>query len=153
MKKVSELEGAELDYWAAKAENHELLGWDYRLAPGGVYAETLDGQESRSVLYSPSTDWSQGGPIIERERISVYLTPGYVRHKGLWTAALLEGFEHRADDPLVAAMRALVASKYGEEVPCKREGCDFGKPGGVTTINKAGRCVSCGREIVPGGLR
>ena len=36
----------------------------------GGYA-TVNGE-----VYSPSTDWAQGGPIIEREKISLEFLPG-----------------------------------------------------------------------------
>jgi len=76
--------------------------------------------------YRPSTDWSQGGPLIERHRITIhYVQVGEEPHG--WMAALNEDrsymsnilrYEQRGcPTPLIAAMRALVAAKYGEEVP------------------------------------
>jgi hypothetical protein len=61
--------------------------------------------------FSPSTNWAQGGPIIEREEISVEL-----QREDLWQANKWKGrpnaFWHGSGDkPLVAAMRCYVASK------------------------------------------
>lgn len=70
-------------------------------------------------------DWAQGGPIIEREGISI-------RNEGLnsWYAVTLkgekafrscEGFDGGGDTPLVAAMRCYVALKMGDEVEIPEE--------------------------------
>jgi hypothetical protein len=84
--KVAELEGAQLDYWVAKAEGYEH---GLRIKPAGQGpvssypatcfapampdSEQLQGISSgTSDIYSPSTEWSQGGPIIERERIAMF---------------------------------------------------------------------------------
>lgn len=69
-------------------------------------------EDGREVAVSPSTDWAQGGPIIEREEIE--LVP-----KGMyWDAYADEDFHvpHSGPTPLIAAMRCYVASKLGDEV-------------------------------------
>lgn len=68
------------------------------------------------IEYSPSTDWAQGGPIIERERISLrFWTNVTMVHA--YTPNPRE--DDWASDPksiLIAAMRAHVAHKLGDEV-------------------------------------
>ena len=59
--KVADLTAPELDYWVAKAEN---LG--ERMGRSSFGPIKVDGD-----LYGPSIDWSQGGPIIEREKIGL----------------------------------------------------------------------------------
>lgn len=72
-----------------------------------------------------STDWAQGGPIIEREEISV-LSP-YAEHPAGMTGWLAHSRYKNAEHPqgpakghgatpLVAAIRCYVASILGEEV-------------------------------------
>lgn len=83
--KTSELTGAALDWAVAKCEGirkPDLVGG-------------FDGIGNYSEPWEPSTNWSQGGPIIERE------------------AAQYECF---GPTPLIAAMRCYVASKLGDEV-------------------------------------
>ena len=68
-------------------------------------------------FYNPSTDWAQGGPIIERERIEVF----YIRidddNEPEWGASKYgTSVEQSGPTPLVAAMRLYVASKLGDEV-------------------------------------
>ena len=76
------------------------------------------------VNYRPSTDWAQGGPIIERENINIETW------HGAWQAEL----EFLPDDdthyrygkgagptPLIAAMRCYVASKLGDTVDIPEE--------------------------------
>lgn len=62
-----------------------------------------------------STDWAQGGPIIERESISI-------EHSGKygWIASQ-KGPCSIGTTPLIAAMRCYVASKLGDEVEAPDE--------------------------------
>jgi hypothetical protein len=67
-----------------------------------------------------STDWSQGGPIIEREGITVSKTS-----HGFWEAykrpaSATENYQADSD-ALIAGMRCYVASKLGEEVEIPNE--------------------------------
>jgi hypothetical protein len=110
--KVSDLEGIWLDYWVAKAQGHHLsCDWnqdDYILI--GTGAGDLR-------QFSPSTAWIQGGEIIEEERLCITAL-----NSGIWkgianNASTAPGIVQFGQTPLVAAMRAYVASKCGEEVP------------------------------------
>lgn len=119
--KVSELTGATLDYWVACAEGLPHP----RINDGYCWFElpACDDDPAGAVdaAFTPSTDWSQGGPIIERELIAIAMgadqaaSPGWSAHVGLIDYE--EDFEQSGPTPLVAAMRAYVASKFGEEVP------------------------------------
>lgn len=101
--KTSELIGSALDWAVAKC----LPDDEYLFDP---HPYLLD-ENGQPDYFEPSTDWAHGGPIVERERISL-------RDDG--------GDEWEADDhihatmhgptPLVAAMRCYVASKLGEEI-------------------------------------
>lgn len=63
--------------------------------------------------YSPSTDWAQGGPIIERE----FIAARFWKSEGAWAADVRGGvFEQYGPTALIAAMRCFVASKLGDEV-------------------------------------
>ena len=99
--KTSELSGAALDWAVARCE-------------GGVGENQLMG-----AWYTPSTDWAQGGAIIEREKISLWS-----RGKE-WAAESFtpneQGHEETGKTPLVAAMRCYVASKMGDEVQLPEE--------------------------------
>jgi len=107
--KVSELNPPELDYWVAKAENIEGLAEDGKT---GHLVRWLKSTK-RFELYSPSIDWSQGGPIIERERIYTYPLR---LEDGWWSTIEAKIISMEGPTPLIAAMRAYVASKYGEDV-------------------------------------
>jgi hypothetical protein len=72
-----------------------------------------------------STDWAQGGPIIEREGIEIrkgnplYFPTGNDNgdhYESLWLAGKQHG-----PTPLIAAMRCFVASKLGDEVDVLKE--------------------------------
>lgn len=124
-----------MKHLVASLEHHPLNAAVARLegfkldAQGRIITGFPDGGP---FMYAPSENWAQGGPIIERERIAIwrYDTPGDVNG---WLANF--GAVHGSADggivatdpphdreavvgptPLIAAMRAYVANKCGEEV-------------------------------------
>jgi hypothetical protein len=70
-----------------------------------------------------STDWSQGGPIIEREELTLSHSPYdhvfYGRTRP-WCAEKKGRMEY-GSTPLIAAMRCYVASKLGDEIELPTE--------------------------------
>ena len=101
--KTNELTGVALDWAVAKCENIDLIphrgGW--------IYA-------------AYSSNWAQGGPIIEREVIQ--LTPD--EYTGTWSAYMTnegESYDYTGPTPLIAAMRCYVASKMGDNVDIPKE--------------------------------
>jgi Protein of unknown function (DUF2591) len=114
--KAAELDGALLDAAVAKAAGigaHVESFMTNPPTPLACWRLMEDGRVNfLAGPFSPSLQWFQGGPIIERERIDVFAV-------GLaWRAVCMEGKAMAADGPtpLIAAMRAYVASKLGEEV-------------------------------------
>ena len=101
--KTSELQGPALDWAVAKCEQGDFMDETWWSDFGG------------ESCYS--TDWAQGGPIIEREEI--FLAKSIL---GGWTGSIYTQDErvrcilHEGDTPLIAAMRCYVASKLGDEV-------------------------------------
>jgi hypothetical protein len=75
-----------------------------------------------SGYFSPSTNWSQGGPIIEREEIDTYCHESPKSGCGWWVAEITGAkAKGRGNSPLEAAMRCYVASKLGAEVEIPEE--------------------------------
>jgi hypothetical protein len=113
--KTSELSGAALDWAVASLE---LTGHDEYT---NVLMVTVG--DDNGWKYKPSTDWAQGGAILEREKLCI--TP----ETGCWSAFIQEnlyeedGSEHYATGatPLIAAMRCYVASKMGNEINLPEE--------------------------------
>ena len=96
--KTDELIGSALDWAVAKCEGY---------TPDKDIALTFS--DSRAFRYS--TNWSQGGPIIENEAIALHLSS--VSEE--WFAT--DGFDSATGDtPLIAAMRCYVKSQLGNEV-------------------------------------
>jgi len=107
--RTSELSGIALDWAVAKCE-----GVNYH---GPAWTKF-------------STDWAQGGPIIEREGITVSRTDQKLDKGQMpWVAYLIEHlfedeYEHEyqhGPTPLIAAMRCYVASKLGNEIQIPEE--------------------------------
>lgn len=136
---VSQAEGLALGWLVAKADTNLYPVGDIRLLDGKLLSINAGDYEysDRWRQYSPSTDWSQGGPIIEREGIN--LSVDYqdsalsndmvqIGWKGnLWNNSVpgTAGFLQWAygPTPLIAAMRCFVASKLGETVEVPEELC------------------------------
>ena len=107
--KTSELSGAALDWAVGKCR--------------GITLE-LHG------IVPYSTDWAHGGPVIEKEKISIKFYGNDLSIQP-WGAHMLLGWDDTPVEehgpwpitsdafgptPLIAAMRCYVASKLGEEV-------------------------------------
>lgn len=109
--RTNELSGAALDWAVAKCE-------DFNIDIHAGMALTIRGDGD---WWSPSSNWIQAGPIIERERLQ--LSPGYAHDEHRWSAVRYDHmFDYDLDcfmggeTPLIAAMRCYVASKLGDEV-------------------------------------
>lgn len=96
--KTSELTGFELDWAVAECEGRDFPSAD-----------------AFSGIFNPSTDWSQGGPIIEREMIDLQCLPTK-QGEFIWRTACADG-----TTPLIAAMRCYVASKMGDVIETPEE--------------------------------
>lgn len=118
--RTSELGGQLLDAAVAKAEGHYFHIYSEAESPLGrplttAWKEHYD--NSSEEEFEPSVDWAAAGPIIEREHISV-MSPRGDRFN--WLAECAKGkpeygFAH-GETPLISAMRAYVASKFGEQI-------------------------------------
>lgn len=126
--KTSELTGAALDWAVAKCEGH--------VVNVGFRNLTYTPKGKRTLYkYLPSTNWAQGGPIIEREISKLFKNVG-----GTYTAQIKKEIPIPEEDrgtslsthytdwcnkagptPLIAAMRCYVASKLGDEIDLPKE--------------------------------
>lgn len=105
------------------------LDWAVAKCQGFSYAGHAEARKKwvRGIAppnWSPSTDWSQGGPIIEREIGNLWKDNKLSdSDPDLWTAASYRKTEYGTSvayqggpTPLIAAMRCYVASKLGATV-------------------------------------
>ena len=121
--KTSELIGSSLNHAV-----HIALGLGYRRDEkyGPMYFRPSQAPGVIAWDNSPppySTDWSQGGPIIERERIGVEHDAPNI---GGWiaTAYTVHGrVDCAGPTPLIAAMRCFCCSRLGEYVDVPKELC------------------------------
>ena len=104
--KTNELTGAALDWAAAKCDGLE----DFDI-------ENLCFYDDEGIPFEPSCVWSQGGPIIEREGIELFRN----NEKNYWFTSKARNQIGVGPTPLVAAMRAYVASKFGDEIELPEE--------------------------------
>ncbi len=112
--KTSELTGAALHWAVAEA---------YSLLQGTDNSFNKQWFASFRHTWTPHVKWAHGGPIIDREKISisfeheleepVCVARKYRPPQGEW---VMEG-----PTPLIAAMRCFVASKLGDEVEIPKD--------------------------------
>ena len=111
--KTSELTGAALDWAVAKCEGVELF-------PPKMYGGANVPTNNSADFYEPSSNWAQGGPIIEREIAKIERFSD-----ALWEATAFtknaQDFVQSGPTPLIAAMRCYVASKMGDDIELPEE--------------------------------
>ncbi len=116
--KTSELTGTALDWAVATCEGYTDYDPDTEtmMPPRKGYGRVNFDE------YSFSTDWSQGGPIIEREGISI------LYRVGVNMSANINGqyeqsvpYNQRGNAQLIVAMRCYVASKLGDDIELPKE--------------------------------
>ena len=114
--RIAEAEGPTLDWAVAKC-----LGWvtyptdsiehgDWYHTNAAIAPHGYEHNRVHRGNFKPSTDWSQGGPIIERERIEVIIW------QDIWSAMMRSSTQQDGPTPLIAAMRCYVANKLGDEI-------------------------------------
>lgn len=104
--KTSELEGAALDWAVAKAVGSSTITLD-----GGLW------YRGHNCLWSPSTDWSQCGPLIAEHKILFDTDDWSI----IWATAGNSNISKGGDSHLIAACRAIVAAKLGDVVDVPEE--------------------------------
>ena len=120
--KTDELTGAALDWAVAKCMTGGEIFQSGRVAHA-VILHSVGGRAAPYFVkdsgvvrcaFEPSTDWAQGGPIIERENIA---TAWHITRWVAWRGVV----EHPGPTPLIAAMRCYVASKLGNDIEIPEE--------------------------------
>lgn len=122
---VKDLIGAELDFYVAKAEGKtDVELRTAQRATNKICIVKAAGGRMFDYTYSPSTQWNVGGPLIHK-----YGMPLQQITDDIWESE----YSYTTDDatvdfkaiygetPLIAAMRALVASVFGDEVESIKE--------------------------------
>lgn len=114
--KTADLIGPALNWAAAKVERLPLC--EEACQGDHIIIGTGRGDLER---YSPSTNWAQCGPLIEKWQVDLYSPSGT---PGPWGAAIQMTAEdpmYEGNSPLIAACRAIVAAKLGDVVSVPAE--------------------------------
>jgi hypothetical protein len=113
---VNELSAAALDWAVLKSIGGEA---DDELTHSRKVWGTW-GDLSIPEHFSPSYDWSQGGPLISRFEINIRHCKPFLMES--WIEARTEiGKGTHLDSELIAVCRAVVAHKYGDTVEIPSE--------------------------------
>ena len=124
--KVQDLTGPALDWAVAKCEGYFAKSpahkYDGTWIKGADFLKMHRADEHGVHWTHSSTDWAEGGPLIEREKITLDVFDP----TGDWRASV---YKMKNDEivggegttPLIAAMRCYVSSKLGEEIEIPEE--------------------------------
>lgn len=112
--RTSELTGAALDWAVAKCED-----WVIGTTDEDLISFVLE-NSPEEMQFRPSTNWAQGGLIIERQEISINWA------NGQWVADTVNDLDiyeqvETGSTPLTAAMRCYVVLQLGDEVDVPEE--------------------------------
>lgn len=118
--KTKDLIGTALDWAVAKAEKIRVVIPDCWIECNPPILAKIAAAKAFPYgppSWEPSKDWSQGGPIIETQKINLE----HFVYVGDWRAihpahSATHPSSAHGETALVAAMRAYVASKFGYEV-------------------------------------
>lgn len=129
--KTSELNGKALDWAVATIEGRTIRRdpmaindksyWIWEETPSGhggiILSKSVYLQIGPGAKYSPSTNWEQAGPIMEKAEIDTFMEQHDLK---IWAAEIYyspKGYVRtRGSTKINAAMRCFVASKVGETV-------------------------------------
>ena len=101
--KTNDLTGPALDWAVAKCEG---IPTGPLVTKGRIfYLHKFSGE-----VMAHARNWAQGGPIVEREKITLEWTGED------WMAYIRHDEEFFGPTPLIAAMRCYVASKLGDDI-------------------------------------
>jgi hypothetical protein len=128
--KVAGLEGAMLDVAALMAEDAPGKWSEYGTPDAWIGVYMRDGKVAKDwagaecVRWTPSTNWAQGGPILEREDIALVplglqwgaMLRGNAARGARYIAACADEFDATGPTMLVAGLRAYVIGRLGPEV-------------------------------------
>jgi len=121
--KTSELIGPALDWAVAKCEGYSDLRFNPHRFCNDILIMTPPRKEYGVVELSDlnySTDWAQGGRIIERDRINIRDEVTQFS-SWMWDSTRCGDVSYYGPTPLIASMRCYVASKLGEEIEIPEE--------------------------------
>ena len=121
--KAQDLSGEALNYAATLADKGNA---SIAIVGGfGAFRTYYRHDQHGSIVYPNYLNWSDAGPIIERERIELKIPEA--KEFGQWMALITDAsgdYIHRSGPtPLIAAMRCFVASKFGDELEILEELC------------------------------
>ncbi|RKQ97096.1 uncharacterized protein DUF2591 [Kushneria sinocarnis] len=117
---VCDLEGSALDYAVARAVGHDVtFGQWGPIHYGAIVTQPVDIAPEQTVPFRPSTDWSQGGPLIEE---CITSAEKYSGEEPWYTWPMPVGIGSCCGRTLlIASMRAIVMSEIGDPVQVPKE--------------------------------
>jgi hypothetical protein len=125
--KTADLSGPALDWAVGSVDSvYGLQVWHFTDGTLDIrFCEPETEDSPRTLTYSPSTDWAQGGALIEKYTVSIEYGVNQDSFPG-WSAIVgpvtyMQEPDAMGGTPLIAACRAIVAAKLGDVVSVPSE--------------------------------
>ncbi|WP_332729290.1 phage protein NinX family protein [Pseudomonas sp. ESBL2] len=122
--RVSNLIGAALDWAVAMAEGYKQDTENHLtiISPRGVFTSVSTRGASEGFGFRPSTNWDQGGPLIDKHNGSIHHNPHLEDSSCRYSAGPAgAGIWLYGQTALVAFYRSLVLTKLGDTVQVPKE--------------------------------
>ncbi|MNM55271.1 hypothetical protein D3C81_664070 [compost metagenome] len=120
--KTADLVGEALGWAVGKAErlNLELVPPEYG-NPWRVFVRYRATATERSERYNPWKNWALGGPLIEKQMVSLHCPQSTDDVWAGWVITDKGEFCQAGDSALIASSRAIVAARLGDTVQVPKE--------------------------------
>jgi hypothetical protein len=120
--KTADLAGEALGWAVGKAEGLDvLLAPPIYGNPWRVFVRYTGEVTIREVRYNPWDDWALGGPLIEKHMVSMHCPQSTDDVWAGWVITDKGEFCQAGDSALIAACRAIVATKLSDTVQVPQE--------------------------------
>lgn len=128
--KTADLTGLALDWAAGTADNLELeLPSGFRSRTCVVWCDPFviklegrpDFHDKTRRHWKPSSNWENGGPLIEKHAVSLHCPQSTDDVWAGWVITDSGEFCQAGDTALIAACRAIVAARLGDTVQVPKE--------------------------------
>lgn len=112
IRRIDDLTLTQIDRFIAKIEGiyYARSHGDFKVRISESKQVHLMTNSGRNILFAPTVDWRQGGPLLERNDISIE------KIANGWRAHLDQTSVATGPTVLVAAMRTRIKMTYGEEL-------------------------------------
>ncbi|WP_210014968.1 phage protein NinX family protein [Pseudomonas palmensis] len=120
--KTADLVGEQLAWAVAEAEGLDVhVAKPHYGTPARVFVQYRGESTERCERYDPHESWALGGRLIQQHQVNLHAPQTSDDCWAAWVTIRGKDFCHGGWQPLAAACRAIVATKFGDTVQVPKE--------------------------------